>query len=129
MKRVSSISDCIGATKKSKTDFLEPEPPSAKEDLSVPKDSFAAVFSRAGGRAERYDDIYRVTIEKLKSFHIMLYRLFHCVANHSLYGNIWTSLCPYGKKIMKMEEYNSYRYNLHLQRHGPNLHGPEIGVS
>ncbi|XP_045069245.1 histone-lysine N-methyltransferase 2A isoform X2 [Coregonus clupeaformis] len=49
MKRVSSLSDRIGATKKSKTDFLEPEPPSAKEDLPVPKDSFAAVSSRAGG--------------------------------------------------------------------------------
>ena len=37
----------------------------------------------ATGRAGPYDDTYRVTIEKRLSFHIMLYRLFCCVANHS----------------------------------------------
>jgi hypothetical protein len=33
-----------------------------------------------------------VTIEKLLEFRIMLYRLFCCVANHTLYGNIFCQL-------------------------------------
>ncbi|KAL0985003.1 hypothetical protein UPYG_G00151720 [Umbra pygmaea] len=49
MKRVSSFSDRVGATKKSKTDFLEPELVTATEDLPVPHASLAAVCSRAGG--------------------------------------------------------------------------------
>ncbi|XP_029476826.2 histone-lysine N-methyltransferase 2A-like isoform X3 [Oncorhynchus nerka] len=71
MKRVSSLSDRIGATKKSKTDFLEPEPPSAKEDLSVPKDSFAAVSSRAGGVRIKTPTVKGVLdLDKLKEEHL-----------------------------------------------------------
>lgn len=39
----------------------------------------------------QYDDKHHVKIEKLLSFRIMLYRLFRCVANHTLYGNIFSS--------------------------------------
>uniref|UniRef100_A0A4W5L9E7 [histone H3]-lysine(4) N-methyltransferase n=1 Tax=Hucho hucho TaxID=62062 RepID=A0A4W5L9E7_9TELE len=71
MKRVSSLSDRIGATKKSKTDFLEPEPPSAKEDLPVPKDSFAAVSSRAGGVRIKTPTVKGVLdLDKLKEEHL-----------------------------------------------------------
>ncbi|XP_029593889.1 histone-lysine N-methyltransferase 2A isoform X2 [Salmo trutta] len=71
MKRVSSLSDRIGATKKSKTDFLEPEPPSAKEDLLVPKDSFAAVSSRAGGVRIKTPTVKGVLdLDKLKEEHL-----------------------------------------------------------
>uniref|UniRef100_A0A4W5JAM8 [histone H3]-lysine(4) N-methyltransferase n=1 Tax=Hucho hucho TaxID=62062 RepID=A0A4W5JAM8_9TELE len=71
MKRVSSLSDRIGATKKSKTDFLEPEPPSYKEDLSVPKDSFAAVSSRAGGVRIKTPTVKGVLdLDKLKEEHL-----------------------------------------------------------
>uniref|UniRef100_A0A8C7RS77 [histone H3]-lysine(4) N-methyltransferase n=1 Tax=Oncorhynchus mykiss TaxID=8022 RepID=A0A8C7RS77_ONCMY len=71
MKRVSSLSDRIGATKKSKTDFLEPEPPSAKEDLSLPKDSFAAVSSRAGGVRIKTPTVKGVLdLDKLKEEHL-----------------------------------------------------------
>lgn len=71
MKRVSSLSDRIGATKKSKTDFLEPEPPSAKEVLPVPKDSFAAVSSRAGGVRIKTPTVKGVLdLDKLKEEHL-----------------------------------------------------------
>ncbi|XP_071239083.1 histone-lysine N-methyltransferase 2B-like isoform X1 [Salvelinus alpinus] len=71
MKRVSSLSDRIGAIKKSKTDFLEPEPPSAKEDLLVPKDSFAAVSSRAGGVRIKTPTVKGVLdLDKLKEEHL-----------------------------------------------------------
>ncbi|XP_014056924.2 histone-lysine N-methyltransferase 2A isoform X1 [Salmo salar] len=71
MKRVSSLSDRIGATKKSKTDFLEPEPPSAKEDLPLPKDSFAAVSSRAGGVRIKTPTVKGVLdLDKLKEEHL-----------------------------------------------------------
>ncbi|XP_071251211.1 histone-lysine N-methyltransferase 2B-like isoform X2 [Salvelinus alpinus] len=71
MKRVSSLSDRIGAIKKSKTDFLEPEPPSAKEDLPVPKDSFAAVSSRAGGVRIKTPTVKGVLdLDKLKEEHL-----------------------------------------------------------
>ncbi|XP_052345898.1 histone-lysine N-methyltransferase 2A-like isoform X1 [Oncorhynchus keta] len=71
MKRVSSLSDRIGATKKSKTDFLEPEPPSAKEDLPTPQDSFAAVSSRAGGVRIKTPTVKGVLdLDKLKEEHL-----------------------------------------------------------
>lgn len=38
-------------------------------------------------RAVRYIDTYRVTMEKLLSFHIMLDHLFCCVTNHTNYSN------------------------------------------
>ena len=43
-------------------------------------------------RAVRYDNIFRVTIQKRLSFYIMLYRLFNLVTNHSLHGNIFRHL-------------------------------------
>ena len=42
------------------------------------------------------------------------------------------SFCPrhtIWQRIMKMEGDNSCHCNLHMQRHGPNLHGRETGVS
>ncbi|KAJ8005312.1 hypothetical protein DPEC_G00145320 [Dallia pectoralis] len=71
MKRVSSFSDRVGATKKAKTDFLEPEPPSAKEDPPVPKASCAAVSSRAGGVRIKTPTVKGVLdLDKLKEEHI-----------------------------------------------------------
>lgn len=56
-----------------------------------------ALFPDIWIRTVRYDNIYCVTIENCLSFHIMLYFLFVCcVANHTLYGNIfviWKTLC------------------------------------
>uniref|UniRef100_A0A6Q2WWC3 [histone H3]-lysine(4) N-methyltransferase n=1 Tax=Esox lucius TaxID=8010 RepID=A0A6Q2WWC3_ESOLU len=71
MKRVSSFSDRVGATKKAKTDFLEPELPSAMEDLPVPKASSVPVSSRAGGVRIKTPTVKGVLdLDKLKDEHL-----------------------------------------------------------
>lgn len=57
------------------------------------------VFDLFQTESVQYDNTYRMTIGKLLSFHFMLNRSFCCVANHTLYDNIFLS---FGLRFSRM---------------------------